>query len=198
MRCRAVIHFAACEGCSNAALAFVSVLGDHPAMDRTLLQHVGLVVAGGALVAGSLLWRNSALATAGWPTVQADVQSVEIQHRRYQNSGTQNRYTPRIQGTYTVDGREYTEISLYASAGEFVAEASATEALIDHGVVMGGTVLVHYDPARPGRAVVVPRPGPKSLRMFWLGVVVVHKCARAGAAWSENLANRGYPRLTGP
>lgn len=102
-----------------------------------------------------------ARASQRWRTTPGRIVSATRKELR----GRPPQYLTRVSYAYTVDGREYESGSIrFADQGSF--NDAEAQAILDR-YKPGTEVTVHYDPARPSRAVLEPFLDAKS---FLLGV----------------------------
>lgn len=102
-----------------------------------------------------------ARASVQWRTAPGRIVSATRKELR----GRPPQYLTRVAYAYTVDGREYQGDAIrFADQGSF--NAAEAQDILDR-YKPGSEVTVHYDPARPSRAVLEPFLDAKS---FLLGV----------------------------
>lgn len=145
-----------------------------PAPD-TLQQRRWLAwILGGIMTAVALFslaaagWRAwQAMASAGWPQVQATVEQSGIREER--DSKGQSRYLIDVRYRYQVDGRELSASRVYFGDTGFLLESEAREVLAPYPV--GQVVSASYNPADPQSAVLEPgRPRNLGLLFVLAGV----------------------------
>ena len=102
-----------------------------------------------------LIFRGKVKKAQTWPVVSGIVESTEIKaHKTTTKQGrssyrTSTSYEPVVNYTYTVNGQPYTGKRL-AYSGFQGSEFSAREKLEQYP--QGGSVQVHYNPKKPGDA----------------------------------------------
>jgi hypothetical protein len=128
-----------------------------------LILLLGAVISAGAGVALLLLakrYRTTTAASLSWPSVEGRVTSAAIREgTRRVNDNRMTVYHPEVAYEFEIDGRHYqgrhVDMSqLMGSSGGMLRQAKAEE-IVDRYPI-GSDVLVHYDPAQPERAVLVP------------------------------------------
>lgn len=128
-----------------------------------------LLIAAGAAVMAGLQARRIVLGRASlqWPTVEGTVLDARFDEKtlRDEDGGETTAYSAHLHFQYFVKGRRYLSRHFtYRPVGS-LGQRDAYALL--QGLHRGKVVAVHYDPRRPGRAVVLP--GIDSVNLWRLG-----------------------------
>ena len=107
------------------------------------------VVVGALLLWFGLSIRADAVRGTSWPTVQG-----KILERGTAYYAPRNWYYPHVKYTYRVDGKDYTADQVY-QRGRVDGTQANIQKLVDS---LPDPVPVHYDPAAPSTAFLIPNP----------------------------------------
>lgn len=122
-----------------------------------------------------------------WPTVTGTI--LEAEATRIAGAQAGPGWQVRVRYQYQVDDQEYSADRLRFSrqlGGR--TQVQAGDELLPY--VLGGPILVYYDPNRPGRSVIVPGPDPRA----WFGLSVgVLMLMIAGVFWTVPTRVSGRP-----
>ena len=151
---------------------------------KKLLSSIVFALIGAALAVYAGLKVERSVASSGWPTVEGQVTSSEVETVRTRRGGAA--YVPHVAYRYDVDGKTYS------------SDVVAFHAIDDPaGVRMryrnGSKVLVHYAPSAPGLACLEPsHPGWRDLVMLIVGLGFV-----GGSAVTLRRDLKGAPKQKG-
>ena len=131
------------------------------------LQFAGAFVlctaACGLILAGRLRLRRDADSTA-WPAVNGVVLDSAIAADR---DGGRQRFRPVVRYRYEVDGQRYEGSRIQSAAKEGFRKYTRARRLLDRSRA-GSAIKVHYDPSRPGMAVLQPGQAVPALRPIYV------------------------------
>lgn len=113
------------------------------------------VVAGLVLTGWGTRQLYQGVRSRGWPTTDGDVVSTTIRTSSSQADAAGRTYFPRVRYEYTVGDREYVGSRLSFGGTSGYGTRRAAEEAIDQ-YEEGTDVAVHFDPDRPGLAVLQP------------------------------------------
>jgi hypothetical protein len=143
---------------------------------RTLAGTVFLLVFGlifaGVGYAVTFKWGKPLLDRAEesrtWPSVTGTIEQSEIAQGR--DSDGDRTYRPDIVYRYEIDGRTMRSGDVYVGGAASTSAKSDAFQIVNRYPV-GQQVEVYYDPAAPGKAVLIPGEAPGGKIAFWVGVI---------------------------
>ena len=108
--------------------------------------------------------RRRVVAAAAWPVVEGRVVKAAIEATGWQ-------WFARVSYAYVVDGKGYASDRLRPGGTPFFySKAKALAALVPYRP--GVPIAVHYDPQRPDRAIIDPKPLSYAFRLLAFVTVV--------------------------
>jgi hypothetical protein len=124
---------------------------------------------GAVMVIVALVSRNKAKQAESWKTTPGQVTSATVTEQRHQDEDgySQISYQPVVQYTYQVNGLTYSGGKISFGANNF--DQNTAQSKVSQYPV-GGQVMVHYNPANPGEAVLETKAAGSKLFLI-LGIV---------------------------
>jgi hypothetical protein len=120
-------------------------------------------IACGLILAGRLTLQRGADSTA-WPAVKGVVVDSAI---AADHDGGRQRFRPVVRYRYEVDGRRYEGSRIQSAAEDGFRKYTRARRMLDrYGT--GSAIKVHYDPSRPGTAVLQPGQAIPALRPMYV------------------------------
>ena len=117
----------------------------------------------GLILVGRLRLRRDADSTA-WPAVNGVILDSAIAADR---DGGRQLFRPVVRYRYEVDGRRYVGSRIQSAANEGFRKYTRARRVLDR-YRAGSTIRVHYDPSRPGMAVLQPGQAIPVLRPIYV------------------------------
>jgi hypothetical protein len=162
-------------------ILFFTRAGKLPADPRWL--SVCFFVPGIALTVFALRMLWTVADSRNWPTTEARLlRSTVLEHR-----GQARGYQPSVAYQYVVDGITYTGTAIDWGRFEYRTRDKAQRVADEY--VVGKSVMIHYDPLRPHRAVIEPRGSLMYVIVLLMGAgftifgIVIGLCLGAVSDW---------------
>ncbi len=111
--------------------------------------------------------------STGWPTTQGIIEES------YMLSDEDGGYSPRVSYSYEVNGRKYWNNEITTKQRSDSLNRRPAEAIVAR-YPQGHSVTVHYDPRKPGQAVLEPGRGFGN----WLVLAILLACCLASGIWT--------------
>jgi hypothetical protein len=148
-----------------------------------LIAFVLCAIACGLILAGRLTLRRAADSKA-WPAVDGVVVDSAIAADR--DEGRQ-RFRPVVRYRYEVAGQRYEGSRIQWAAHQGFSKYTRARRMLDR-YRSGSAIKVHYDPSRPGTAVLQPAPAISVLRPAYVvaSTVAVYTLFTLGIAIAGN------------
>jgi len=134
-----------------------------------------VTLAGGiGLIFFSKRSKKKAGLSQAWPSVPGTITRSEVQRNSSsdEDGGTSYFYTPAVEYTYSAGGQDYTgkRISFGGTAGH--SSPAKSQAVLAN-YPLNSTVLVFYDPAKPGDAVLERAAGGGTKAAMIIGIILI-------------------------
>lgn len=137
-----------------------------------LIVFAPFVLAGVGLLVYGLRQRNKAKAAGTWPTTDGSLVSAQVERHAYKSKyGPNVWYNPKIEYSYSVGSTGYTSHRISFGSPSFNTKEGAESFLRQFAT--GNAIPIHYDPANPKSAVLVPGQAPHSLGLTLAGTALI-------------------------
>lgn len=166
-----------------ALILFFTRAAKFPADPR--LVSVCFFVPGIALTVYALRMLWTVADSRNWPTTEARLLRSTVRKHLGQARG----YQPAVAYQYVVDGITYTGTAIDWGRFDY-RDRDKAQTVVDEYAV-GMSVMIHYDPLRPHRAVIEPRGSLMYVIVLLMGVgfivfgIVISLCLGAASDWSS-------------